>query len=159
MSHRIRFTAEGPMSKFDALEEQMIKEGFKVLNLNLHQRGAVGHTKSPPVNGQRKVYKKPAMEIVFEALNGNKGMAMAMDTLSKALDMPKGTLSGSLAKLKKAGRVKNDGKGRWCVLNDQVARQCRRSGSSWAHARRKELATIARNETHPYLPGRDGVAL
>ena len=115
MSHKIRFTAEGPMSKFDALEDYLLKEGFKVLNLNLHQRGTAGHTKSPPVNGERKHYKKPAMEIVFEALNGNKGMAMAMDTLGKALDMPKGTLSGSLAKLKKAGRVKNDGKGRWAV--------------------------------------------
>jgi hypothetical protein len=42
-------------------------------------------------------------------------MAMATDTLKKALDLPAGTLSGSLAKLKKAGRVKNDGKGKWAI--------------------------------------------
>jgi hypothetical protein len=115
MSHKIRFTAEGPMSKFDPLEEHMVKEGFKILNLNLHQRGAASHSKSPPVNGPRTHYKKPAMELVYDALNGNKGMAMSVVTLKKAMGMPKGTISGSLAKLKKKGRVKNDGKGRWAV--------------------------------------------
>jgi len=52
---------------------------------------------------------------VFDAMNGNKGLAMSVDTLVKAMNMPTGTISGSLAKLKKAGRVKNDGKGRWCI--------------------------------------------
>jgi DNA-binding IclR family transcriptional regulator len=55
------------------------------------------------------------MELVFDALNGNKGLAMSVDTLVKAMNMPTGTISGSLAKLKKAGRVKNDGKGRWAI--------------------------------------------
>jgi len=115
MSHKIRFTAEGPMSKYDALEQYMLHEGFKITDIKLHQRGTASHHKSPPVNGQRAHYKKPATELVFEALNGNKGMAMSVDTLRKAMNMPTGTISGSLAKLKKAGRVKNDGQGRWAV--------------------------------------------
>jgi hypothetical protein len=113
MSHKIRFTAEGPMSKYDDFEARLTAEGFKIIKVDLAKRGEIH--RSAPVNGPRKHYKKPAMELVFDALNGNKGMAMATDTLKKALDLPAGTLSGSLAKLKKAGRVKNDGKGRWAV--------------------------------------------
>jgi len=113
MSHKIRFTAEGPMSKYDSFEERLLAEGFKIVSVDLAKRAE--HHKSPPVNGPRAHYKKPAMELVFDALNGNKGMAMATDTLKKALDLPAGTLSGSLAKLKKAGRVKNDGKGKWAI--------------------------------------------
>jgi len=113
MSHKIRFTAEGPMSKYDSLEERLLVEGFKIVNVDLAKRAE--HHKSPPVNGPRAHYKKPAMELVYDALNGNKGMAMSTDTLTKAMNMPKGTISGSLAKLKKAGRIKNDGKGRWAI--------------------------------------------
>jgi len=113
MSHKIRFTAEGPMSKYDSFEERLLAEGFKIVSVDLAKRAE--HHKSPPVNGPRAHYKKPAMELVFDALNGNKGLAMSVDTLVKAMNMPTGTISGSLAKLKKAGRVKNDGKGRWCI--------------------------------------------
>jgi len=113
MSHKIRFTAEGPMSKYDSFEERLLAEGFKIVSVDLAKRAE--HHKSPPVNGPRAHYKKPAMELVFDALNGNKGMAMSVDTLVKAMNMPTGTISGSLAKLKKKGRVKNDGKGRWAI--------------------------------------------
>lgn len=113
MSHKIRFTAEGPMSKYDDLELRLLQEGFKIVSVDLAKRGEIH--RSAPTNGPRAHYKKPAMELVYDALNGNKGLAMSTDTLTKAMNMPKGTISSSLDKLKKAGRVKNDGKGRWAV--------------------------------------------
>ena len=38
MSHKIRFTAEGPMSKYDSLEERLLAEGFKIVSVDLAKR-------------------------------------------------------------------------------------------------------------------------
>jgi len=112
MSRKIRFIAEGPIGKYDTIEAYLDGEGFSLSHVELIQKGG-GPGKGKGVKHNH--YKKPAMEMVFDALNGNKGLAMSIETLHKAMDMPGGTISGSLAKLKKAGRVKNDGKGRWAV--------------------------------------------
>jgi len=108
---RIRFCVEGPIAKFDEVEKWLTEGGYTLSDVNLVKHGAKGKGKGVKHNH----YKKPAMEMVYDALNGNKGMAMSIDTLTKAMNMPKGTISGSLAKLKTSGRVKNDGKGRWVV--------------------------------------------
>jgi len=109
--HKIRFTAEGPIGRYDEVEKWLIEGGFTLSNVDLVKKSGAGRGKGIKHNH----YKKPAMEMVFDALNGNKGMAMSVDTLKKAMNMPMGTISGSLAKLKRAGRVKNDGNGRWAV--------------------------------------------
>src|SRR5262245_46331017 len=111
MTRKIRFTAEGPIGRYDEVEKWLTEGGYILSNVDLVQKGGTGKGKGIKHNH----YKKPAMELVFDALNGNKGMAMGLDTLTKAMNMPQGTISGSLAKLKKAGRVKNDGKGRWAA--------------------------------------------
>ena len=109
MTHKIRFTAEGPMSKFETLEDLMVKEGYKVLDVKLLKRGE----KVMPPDFHRNTYKKPAMEMVYEALSGNKGTGITVQQLRKAMDMPTGTISGSLAKLQKLGRIEKLGGGKW----------------------------------------------
>jgi hypothetical protein len=103
---KIRFTVEGPIGKYDTVVALLEKEGCKTFGEELVGTG---------IRTKHKHYKKPAIELVFDALKENKGMAMRVDTLHKAMDMPKGTISSSLDKLKKTGRVKNDGNGRWAV--------------------------------------------
>jgi len=110
--HRIRFTVEGPIGRFDEVEKWLIEGGYTLSNVDLIKNGQRKSTKG----FKHKHYKKPAVEMVYDTLNGNKGMVFDFGQLHKALDMPSGTLSGSLAKLKKEGRAKNDGKGRWTVV-------------------------------------------
>ena len=111
MSHKVKFTAEGPLGKYEIIEDLLEKEGFKLFDVKLIKKGERNSPKQVPHN----TYKKPAMELVYDALNGNKGTAISISQLKKAMNMPMGTISGSLAKLSKLGRIEHAERNKWKV--------------------------------------------
>jgi len=63
-------------------------------------------------------YKEPAIEMVLNTFKGNEDITLTMGQIQKALSasMPMGTISGSLAKLQKAGKIEHAGakrSGKW----------------------------------------------
>ena len=115
MGRKIWFTATVEWNEFPTLES-LIKQGggivhddFKVL-----KDGELKQRKS--TKGVRhNVYKKKAEDIVFDCFKGNKGIPLTIDQIKKALSvpMPKGTISGCLAKLQKAKKIEHADYGKW----------------------------------------------
>ena len=112
---RVRFTAIGPMEKFPPVVDLLEKDGWTIEKEDMvknHQKRA------RPTGIKRIHYKERAQDIVLGCFKDNKDITLTSNQIKKAIgqDMPFGTISGSLAKLAKQGKIKHEGarhSGKW----------------------------------------------
>jgi hypothetical protein len=103
---RVRVIAEVPLKLFQPIAELLQGEGCKMVSMELVDLHRASHT--------NKAYSKPAQELVHEHLKSVK--SDLINHMVKTLKMPTGTVSSSLHKLKKEGRVvRGDVRGKWAI--------------------------------------------
>jgi len=105
---RVRVIAEVPLKLFQPIAELLQGEGCKMVSLEMID-GTIhraSHT--------NKTYPMPAQRLVHEHLKAVK--SNLINNIAKELQMPTGTVSSSLHKLKKEGRVvRGDVRGKWAI--------------------------------------------
>jgi len=109
---KVRFTAVVNWDDFTSIDSLITQGGGQAFDITPLGEGQTGRRKGKK-GIHHNIYKKNAQDIIFDAFSS--GITLTISQIKKALStpMPTGTISGSLAKLRKAGKIVHAGKGKW----------------------------------------------